>query len=87
MIPRDGQDDPALGVLSALPLHEPDRDRKARIRAQAHGRLAGRAGRKPRLVVVPIRGWRRVLEPALVGAAGATYLAEVVRAALRLYGF
>ena len=87
MIPQDAHDDAAAGALGALRTHEPGRGRTARIRARSLARLGAPAGRARPLAIGGGWGWRRALEPALVGAAGAAYLADVVRVALRFYGF
>ena len=87
MIPDDPRDDPARGVLRALRTYEPGRDGTARIHARAHAALGRRRWRARRAPVAAVGRWRGTLEPAMVGVAAAAYLTEVVRLALRLYGW
>jgi hypothetical protein len=80
------RDDPIMQALAGLAVNAPDRGRAARTRAQCLAALdrQRRAEAWSGHVIVSLR--RRVLEPALVVAASAIYLTEVVRRALHLYG-
>ncbi len=82
MIPDDLRDDPLLGALSGVPWPDPDPARAARVRARCRAALAPR--RAPAAALAGAL-WRRVLEPAAIGAA-AVYLAEVIRRAAALFG-
>jgi hypothetical protein len=82
----EDREDPMMQALAGLSVYEPDRGRAVRTRAQCLAAL----DRQRRVeawsghVIFSLR--RRVLEPALVAAASAVYLVEVVRRALHLYG-
>ena len=82
----EDREDPMMRALAGLSVNEPDRGRADRTRAHClaaldrQRRAEARSGR----VTGSLR--RRILEPALVAAASAIYLTEVVRRALQLYG-
>jgi hypothetical protein len=79
--------DVTMETLSVLTTHEPTPRRAARVRARCHQALGKRTRRSP-ASMPPLRpGWRRALEPALVGGLSVVYLFEVLSRALRLYRF
>jgi len=79
--------DVTMETLSVLTTHEPGDDRDSRVRACCHEALSKRTRPWP-ASMPPLRpGWRRALEPAIVGGLCAVYLFEVLSRALRLYRF
>ena len=80
------RDDPIMQALAGLSVNEPNRERTVRTRARCLAALDRRRRADARSVRVEGSLRRRVLEPALVAAASAIYLTEVVRRALQLYG-
>ena len=87
MTAGDHPDDLLTQALTGLTSHRPDSKRAARIRAACHRRLDQRPGR----VGHPARATglrsRAILEPALVTAASAFFLFDVLRRALLLSRF
>ena len=84
MISDDVREEATRFALGVLRTHEPESERAAWIRARSLARLDSRRRPEPRSTVA---AWHRALGPAVVGLAAAAYLADVVRLALRLYGF
>lgn len=82
----DVRDDPTIQALAGLSINAPDRGRAVRTRARCLTALdrQRRAEAWSGRISGSLR--RRVLEPALVAAASAIYLVEIVRRALQLYG-
>jgi len=80
------REDPMMQALAGLSVNEPDRERAVRTRARCLTVLDRRQRAEARSERVAGSLRRRVLEPALVAAASAIYLTEVVRRALQLYG-
>ena len=73
--------DPLMRLLANLPAGEPSAVRAANTRQRCRARLTRQ---RPR-ATPPDRRMRGVLQP-LIAALGATYLADVLVEAARLYG-
>jgi hypothetical protein len=87
MTTHDLPEDLLTQTLAGLTSHRPDAKRAARIRAACHRRLdqrPGPAGYPARATGSLARG---ILEPALVTAASAFFLFDVLRRALTLSRF
>jgi RecB family endonuclease NucS len=80
------REDPIMQALAGLSVNEPDQGRAVRTRARCLAVLDRRRRAEAQSGRITGSLRRRVLEPALVAAASAIYLAEVVRRALQLYG-
>ena len=78
-----GRDD-VMDALRLLGTHEPDSSRGARVRVRCHAVLQNRQRRAERPAW---GGWRRSVEPAVVGTLCAVYLFEVLSRAVLLYRF
>ncbi len=84
MIDDDLGNDALLVALAGLLAHEPEQARANRIRVLCH---AGVAKRNLADVSLATNRYKlRFLELAVVAGVGATFLAEVLTRALRLYG-
>jgi hypothetical protein len=78
-----GRDD-VMDALGLLGTHQPDSSRGARVRARCHAALQKR---QRRASPPAWGGWRRSVEPAVVGTLCAVYLFEVLGRAVLLYRF
>lgn len=87
MNPHDVFDDQRPEALSILSTHEPDPKRAARVRARCHDALRQHGPRTRIAPGTPGVGWRRVMEPVMVGSLCAVHLFEVLSRARELYRF
>jgi hypothetical protein len=88
MSQRDPEnDDPIDRALAALPTHDVEPRARERTRREAHGTLR----RERALAAQPVRRslrrvYRRTLEPVLLAAGSAAYVAWAVREVLSVLG-
>jgi hypothetical protein len=78
-----GRDD-VMDALGLLGTHQPDSSRGARVRACCYAVLLKR---RRHTLSSASPGWRRSVEPAVVGTLCAVYLFEVLSRAVLLYRF
>ncbi len=86
MIDDDLGNDALLVALAGLPAHEPEQGRANRIRALCQAGIAKRNLANASLSIAMNRYNLWFVELAVVASVGATFLAEVLTRALRLYG-